>query len=184
MEKPVLRQFAHDQGGTPFVSLGLMYYDACRHIIRDEWRTQSSIRWFWFCIHTTQHLSTQSAKQGLFHVQKTNICPHIVFPTYHTVLSAEHGGFLGCVRRWDDGVAEMSVGERSKITVPPELGYGNRDVGAIPANSTLIFDIELIAAGPPTFKMMMVDALWKIAGLLVMYGVLMLCYRGKFFRDE
>eukprot|EP00241_Pyramimonas_parkeae_P009317 CAMPEP_0114249044 /NCGR_PEP_ID=MMETSP0058-20121206/13914_1 /TAXON_ID=36894 /ORGANISM="Pyramimonas parkeae, CCMP726" /LENGTH=121 /DNA_ID=CAMNT_0001362527 /DNA_START=100 /DNA_END=462 /DNA_ORIENTATION=- len=64
------------------------------------------------------------------------------------------------IQGWDDGVAEMSVGERSKITVPPELGYGNRDVGAIPANSTLIFDIELIAAGPPTFKMMMVDALW------------------------
>ena len=39
----------------------------------------------------------------------------------------------------------MSVGERSKLTISPDLGYGAAGAGgAIPPNSTLIFDVELI----------------------------------------
>jgi FKBP-type peptidyl-prolyl cis-trans isomerase len=38
----------------------------------------------------------------------------------------------------------MTEGTHATITVPPELGYGSRDMGKIPPNSTLIFDVELL----------------------------------------
>ncbi|CAD6184345.1 unnamed protein product [Caenorhabditis auriculariae] len=50
------------------------------------------------------------------------------------------------IKGWDQGVAKMSVGQRAKLTISPDLGYGASGVsGAIPPNSTLIFDVELIA---------------------------------------
>ena len=46
---------------------------------------------------------------------------------------------------WDLGVAQMKIGDKVKMTIPPELAYG-RDgyLGAIPPNSTLIFEVELL----------------------------------------
>lgn len=45
---------------------------------------------------------------------------------------------------WDQGVAGMKVGERRKLTIPPTLAYGDQAIGSIPANSTLIFEVEMI----------------------------------------
>lgn len=45
---------------------------------------------------------------------------------------------------WDEGLIDMKVGEKRTLTVPPEKGYGSRAVSIIPANSTLIFDVELL----------------------------------------
>ncbi|KHN80382.1 binding protein [Toxocara canis] len=49
------------------------------------------------------------------------------------------------IKGWDEGVAKMSVGQRAKLTISPDMGYGSRGVpGAIPGNATLIFDVELL----------------------------------------
>ncbi len=50
------------------------------------------------------------------------------------------------IKGWDLGVVGMKVGGLRLLTIPPELGYGSRPVGGglIPANSTLIFEVELL----------------------------------------
>ena len=50
------------------------------------------------------------------------------------------------IQGWDEAVALMKVGDKWKLTIPPELAYGKRSIGngLIPANSTLIFDVELL----------------------------------------
>jgi len=49
------------------------------------------------------------------------------------------------IKGWDQGVAKLSLGQRAKLTISPDLGYGPGGIpGTIPPNSTLIFDVELV----------------------------------------
>jgi FKBP-type peptidyl-prolyl cis-trans isomerase len=49
------------------------------------------------------------------------------------------------IQGFDLGVTGMQVGQKRRITIPPELGYGSRGAGAaIPPNATLVFEIELL----------------------------------------
>lgn len=45
---------------------------------------------------------------------------------------------------WDEGLVGMKVGEKKTLTLAPDKAYGPNAVGIIPANSTLVFDVELV----------------------------------------
>ncbi|SFB74263.1 FKBP-type peptidyl-prolyl cis-trans isomerase [Flexibacter flexilis DSM 6793] len=50
------------------------------------------------------------------------------------------------IKGWDEGIPMFEEGTRLMLRIPPELGYGSRDMGSIPPNSTLYFEIEIIKA--------------------------------------
>ncbi len=53
-------------------------------------------------------------------------------------------GIGSVIQGWDEGVPGMKAGGKRQLTIPAEMAYGSRSVGSIPANSTLIFEVELL----------------------------------------
>ena len=53
------------------------------------------------------------------------------------------------IQGWTEGLALMPVGSQYRLTIPAELAYGDQDLGAIPAGSVLVFDVELLDIDKP-----------------------------------
>jgi FKBP-type peptidyl-prolyl cis-trans isomerase len=54
------------------------------------------------------------------------------------------------IRGWDEGIPMFREGARVMLRIPPELGYGSRGAGTIPANSVLYFEIEIVGVAAST----------------------------------
>jgi FKBP-type peptidyl-prolyl cis-trans isomerase FklB len=70
--------------------------------------------------------------------------------------SSRHGGAIdlpldgGVIPGWKEGLMLMSVGEKAKLYIPAELGYGDQSPSpAIPANAVLVFELELLGITQP-----------------------------------
>jgi FKBP-type peptidyl-prolyl cis-trans isomerase len=50
------------------------------------------------------------------------------------------------IRGWEVGVPGMRVGGVRRLVIPPSMAYGDQRAGAIPPNTSLVFEIELLSA--------------------------------------
>jgi peptidylprolyl isomerase len=75
------------------------------------------------------------------------------------------------IKGWDEGIALLHVGDKATFVIPAELGYGQQSVGSIPANSTLIFDVELldVKEGIRRWNTKGKDTVTTASGLKVIY---------------
>jgi peptidylprolyl isomerase len=62
------------------------------------------------------------------------------------------------IKGWDEGVALLNVGDSATFVIPPHLAYGSKNMGPIPANSTLTFDVKLMDVSKPVGP-------WDVSGL-------------------
>lgn len=71
------------------------------------------------------------------------------------------------IKGWDEGIALLNVGDKAILTIPPDLGYGARATGKIPANAILIFEVELlnIIERPKPFDITGKDTVTTTTGL-------------------
>jgi peptidylprolyl isomerase len=53
------------------------------------------------------------------------------------------------INGWDEGFLYLREGEKATFIIPPALGYGGQDMGNIPPNSTLVFEVELVRVDKP-----------------------------------
>ncbi len=58
----------------------------------------------------------------------------------------------GVIRGWEEGLIGMKEGGTRRLVISPDYGYGDRGVGTIPPNSTLIFEVELLKVIKPALQ--------------------------------
>lgn len=71
------------------------------------------------------------------------------------------------IEGWDEALLLMRVGDSAKLVIPPSLGYGDKQVGQIPANATLVFIIKVVSmkAGPKPFDVTKKDTVKLPSGV-------------------
>lgn len=52
------------------------------------------------------------------------------------------------IKGWDEAFTYLHVGDKARLVIPPDLGYGQKEMGNIPSNSTLIFEVEAVEVKP------------------------------------
>ena len=86
------------------------------------------------------------------------------YPTISSTVSVKYKGYLtdgtifdqttlnpiafqlsNVITGWQQGIPLMQTGGKATLLIPSALGYGDQQVGSIPANSVLIFDVELVS---------------------------------------
>jgi len=72
-----------------------------------------------------------------------------VFDNTYERKAPAHLSMINVVDGLQEGLMLMREGEKAKLVIPTELAYGNADVQAIPAGSTVIFEVELIKVLKP-----------------------------------
>ena len=107
------------------------------------------------------NLDAVATGSGLYYVIETT--GNGVFPDLSSVVTVAYTGKLAdgsvfdqsssagisfpltnVIQGWQEGIPLFSEGGTGKLLIPSALGYGNNAIGSIPANSVLIFDIELL----------------------------------------
>jgi peptidylprolyl isomerase len=75
------------------------------------------------------------------------------------------------IKGWDEGIALLNVGDKATFTIPSNLGYGSRAMGKIPADATLIFEVELVSIveKPKPYDVKGKDTITTASGLQVIY---------------
>ncbi len=83
----------------------------------------------------TAHYTGALAKDGTIFQSSHDMGQPIAFP------------LDGVIKGWQDGVPGMKVGGKRRLLIPAEQAYGAQAQNGIPANSDLVFDIELVKIG-------------------------------------
>lgn len=102
-------------------------------------------------------LSAQSTASGLHYIIETEGTGG--HPGANSIVDVEYKGYLldgtvfderrtsfplgNVIKGWQEGIPLFKKGGKGKLFIPSTLGYGNKQNGSIPANSVLVFDIEL-----------------------------------------
>ena len=72
------------------------------------------------------------------------------------------------IKGWDLCVETMSIGEKSVLHVPSVYAYGNNNLGLIPANSDLTFEVVLLSAHDSRYSMIK----WQVLGFMIVLVVI------------